>query len=456
MALTTIPVTSACDPCREIEKLCQIPNTFKVEKCNDLPIDPIQFAGTCLPIQITPYYQGSITFCCPTTCSSATSVSCDLVTCLSVTALTCVDNCVTIDIDTPVRCFPYDICNFVISADCFFDKISATGEPLVACLSASTESECATDYFLKTEICFDSFSSEELCIVEQDKCKRPSSEIKKLPRPVKNVVLSVTGSVSGIQLSGTSRPFDVYPQDIAICLKGENFNIAEEIIERMPCEAPFCDGIGSGPLARNDLFQQYLNAVLGGPISQNIHHGISQFFNNHKDVDRCGIDALIDLSQQMCIDVIDYNLQDAPTEIKRLLNIFSLNESVLFGQQKSFDLSTDTLGKPDNIGDQITEGELISEGERIWAIDFIEKDYHLIYVKALSGDTKYPIEELQDPLLDQVPRLCFYRHLNNPEERICNLLDYEKTKFDFNSSNFEDMGCLLFAQELTNVLCEHK
>jgi hypothetical protein len=84
------------------------------------------------------------------------------------------------------------------------------------------------------------------------------------------------------------------------------------------------------------LFDDFLGSIFGkfpfehDDLGINTYEKISNFNLNHSDIDICNIDSLYDNSNMLELDNTDFKLE-YPNEIKRLMDILSINKSRLWG-----------------------------------------------------------------------------------------------------------------------------
>jgi hypothetical protein len=398
--------------------VCEQPLFFKVEKAPGVPLDIIQFAGTKIPIQITPY----------------------------------------VDDASPVFCFPFEICETKISKICTGYGVSSFCE--TSCVSAILETDCSENYQFLSEVYFSDLVPRIEDILVSGDCEAPKYITKKYLDPILNITISVTGTVEGITLTGISEPFNLYPLDSELILKGEDFSIAEEILKRMPDNVALCDGSEIFGLSNSQNFRNYISTIFDNTNSYNIYGGISNFFENHKDPERMTINSLVDISTQLNIPLIDYGISDGPYEINKLLQIFSMNPINVFGFDSTWDLGQE------NIGDLLNNTSLVSSGQKIWMKDFKTNKNHILHLTEISGQDLYTIERVRENITDVAPflfdtispcyptnNLCFYEHIVVPSIFPENgIIDREKNTLYLDEDNWEDIGEILFAAELTKGL----
>jgi hypothetical protein len=395
-----------------------MPMFFKIEKTLGVSLDKIQFAGTCIPIEITPYYNDS----------------------------------------SPVLCYPYKICTTKINSICWNSEVSSIFE--TNCISAKYESNCSENYQLLTNINFTKLSPFEEEIQISNECEYPEKIKRKYLNPIRNISISVTGIVSGITLTGISNTFDLYPLESKLILKGEHFNIAEEVLIRMPNEISWCDGIELVPLSMNLNFKNYINEIFDKDRSYYIYENILNFFDNHRNPDTMNINALMDISNQLNIPIIDNGISDGPPEIEKLLQVYSMNPTTVFGYENSWDLN-----ERENVGDIILENISLTAGNKIWIKNYRSDNMQIFHLPQISGQNVYDLKTLKQNIMSIAPYffdtislcfppdVCFFKHIKTKELfPRKGLIDWEKNELYIEENNWEEIGEVLFASELTKGL----
>jgi hypothetical protein len=86
----------------------------------------------------------------------------------------------------------------------------------------------------------------------------------------------------------------------------------------------------------NFLFDDFLGSIFGkfpfehDDLGVNTYEKISNFNINHSDIDTCNIDFLYDSSNMLDLDNTDFKIE-YPNQIKKLMDILSINKSRLWG-----------------------------------------------------------------------------------------------------------------------------
>jgi hypothetical protein len=117
------------------------------------------------------------------------------------------------------------------------------------------------------------------------------------------------------------------------------------------------------------LFEKFLPSIYGTyPFSHQdlgllSYEKISNFVLNHSDIDTCEIDKLYSLSDATNTNTSDYQL-NYPPDIKKLMDILSINQSILWGSvpknQNNFDSSYNE--EKSNKGSLLTSNYMVTAG----------------------------------------------------------------------------------------------
>lgn len=186
-----------------------------------------------------------------------------------------------------------------------------------------------------------------------------------------------SGAYSSLPVRGTSTPFNVYDLN-------NSFNIAK-VNEEFDCAEYFRSLALPEILHENPvLFEEFLEAVVGnGVVSKEdigrvAYERIANFVQTHGDFETAEITQLMSFADQLSVPFNKYGA-DFPTEVNRLLNLFSVPKHRLRGQVV---YETD-LNK--NIGPLLTETSLVTAEQYIFAKDRFYEKYQLVYVAPLSS-----------------------------------------------------------------------
>lgn len=175
-------------------------------------------------------------------------------------------------------------------------------------------------------------------------------------------------------ISGLSTYFDILNPTPTISKKGENFNSIENIKSYISQESLF---------SKNVLLDDFIGQIVGKnenveEIGKVVYEKILNFVQNTSDIDTCGIQELLSLSEQTGTDLKKY-IYSYPPSIRRAMDILSINHKKLFGSINTFDKNFKKYDKNNNIGDEIKiENGTFIAGEKIIKYDMFSDDYKLI------------------------------------------------------------------------------
>jgi len=211
-----------------------------------------------------------------------------------------------------------------------------------------------------------------------------------LENPIEDIQLYANQTLindqgSEFNLNGTSSFFSVYPSNfITFQKKNEDFDMTETL-KSLRFQEILLDN--------NVLFDEYIRSIFGDitsspdSLGKKIHEKIANFFQNHYDIDRCEVTALISLMDMVGLDSNTYESSQLkyPEKIKRLINLLSIKPSKLFGFENLFSenfnprggIPNDTFGK--NLGNKIdTNTYTITAGTPIVSHEKFSKDYSIL------------------------------------------------------------------------------
>ena len=149
------------------------------------------------------------------------------------------------------------------------------------------------------------------------------------------------------------------------------------------------------------LFDQFLPSIYGyypynhqdfGIIS---YEKISNFILNNNDIDTCEIDKLYSLSDATDTNTEDF-LLNYPLEIKRLMDIFSINQTKLFGsvQKNQNNFKTPSDDGQFNRGKLLTSTYSVTAGVPVILKTKSLNKYELIQTGPFVGLNEYPLDYL--------------------------------------------------------------
>ena len=179
-------------------------------------------------------------------------------------------------------------------------------------------------------------------------------------------------------LSGSSS-FSLYPKDYYSLYKvNEDFDF-EGMIKDLRFQEVLLDD--------NIFFTDYIGSIFGGVSSNNaalgktLYESIINFVQNTSDIDVCNITALEGLSKLVDNETLIYH-SNHPPEIKRLINLFSVQYNKFRGYQNQFSQNFDPRNRTtretygSNLGDEVSFlTYIMSGGEDIVAYEKFSGNY---------------------------------------------------------------------------------
>jgi len=102
-------------------------------------------------------------------------------------------------------------------------------------------------------------------------------------------------------------------------------------------------------LDKEVFFDQFLGVILGGlsaqpyELGKTVHEKVANFVNNRSDVDKVNVDALLSLCNELTLDFEEYNYL-YPPQLKRLVDLLSIKQRILWGTQNKYALNFDNRG----------------------------------------------------------------------------------------------------------------
>lgn len=117
---------------------------------------------------------------------------------------------------------------------------------------------------------------------------------------------------------------------------------------------------------------------------------IANFVLNNSDVDVCEIKSLYSLAQSINESIDDYSL-NYPLDMKKVMNILSINMSRLYGSVNKNQNDFNTTG---NLGRLLLPEDKIKAGETVILKTTSLNKYELISTGLINGKTEYTINEL--------------------------------------------------------------
>lgn len=231
-----------------------------------------------------------------------------------------------------------------------------------------------------------------------------------------------------LPINGKSSPFKVY--DI-----NESFKIAK-VNEDFDTAGYFKSLALPQILKTNDyLFDKFFTAVLGNgdlaseSIGETVYEKIANFVQTHGDLETVDIKQLTSFAEAMDVNARNYG-GGFPREINKFLNLFSINKHFLRGQI-DYDADVDN-----NVGRILTDVDVVSAGQYIFARSKRYNEFQLVYVTPLdSGESQYTlnlleVEGFKKPLLDNY---YFFLYQPSPVGFKNNIIDWNS---DFTTLNY--------------------
>lgn len=208
-----------------------------------------------------------------------------------------------------------------------------------------------------------------------------------------SATVTIQTSAGNVVLTGSSVEFDiqVYSELFGISKINEDFNMAGTIKSYALQET----------IARNTvLFDELIGQIVGDgdsepeSIGKATHERIANYVENHSDVDKCNIDKLYSLCQEMGIPIEDYNLE-YPSNLRRIMNIVSIPYARLKGSRekfaRDFKQSLEMYSSP-NLGEQLdTTTYQITAGVDIVIQEKHTDAYEIIHTVTLNSQFIYPL-----------------------------------------------------------------
>jgi hypothetical protein len=244
-------------------------------------------------------------------------------------------------------------------------------------------------------------------------------------------------SLSSVLLSGVSNEFSVKEfEDVnRVRRVNESFNNAE-----------YFKNLALPEYFKNNtkLFDQFFAGTVGTSnlsasedMGQTIYEKIANFASNHADIDTCNIDQLLSFADEVDESVLDY-AANYPFEIKRLLDIFSIPRSKLWGLKEQKPLF------PQSIGAEYEPSDFIQAGEKIIAKNKFDNSIKIISVPIQNGEEIYRLSSflgygLQQPIFSHY---LFYRYEPVYSDKyVENIIDWgsELTSMSPNLSSYEEL-----------------
>lgn len=204
---------------------------------------------------------------------------------------------------------------------------------------------------------------------------------------------TVTTTVSNA-LTGESNSFSVFADNQYKVEKNSEYFDATELYKDLRYQEALLDD--------NVMFEDFIGTIVGDlssspdTIGKRVHDKISDYVSNISDIDKCNIKALYSLYSMVDGEISDFeNFRfSLPSNLSRLLDIFSINKSLLLPGRNQFARDFDTKRHTIrnnvygiNLGDRITDLEtaILSASSPIVAKSKFSETYRYINTDVLSS-----------------------------------------------------------------------
>jgi hypothetical protein len=196
-------------------------------------------------------------------------------------------------------------------------------------------------------------------------------------------------------ITGSSNLFDIYPDTGAfnITKVNENWN-ASGYYNSLRYQESLLD--------KQVFFDQFLGVILGGlnaqpyELGKTVYEKIANFVDNRVDIDKCNLDALLDLCKELSIEFEEYNYL-FPPQVRRLVDMLSIKQSNLWGTRNKYNLNFDNRGTifPNdaygiNLGTEINPlTGYFAFDTPVVAYEIFSGNYKLVNTNYINSDVTY-------------------------------------------------------------------
>ena len=143
-------------------------------------------------------------------------------------------------------------------------------------------------------------------------------------------------------ITGASNLFNIYPStgQYNIAKVNENWNAAG-FYDSLRYQETLLD--------KQVFFDQFLGAIVGGldaqpyELGKTVYEKIANFVNNNADISKANINELISFCQELTVEFDQYNLT-LPPQLRRLVDLLSIKQSTLWGNNNKFTQNFNTQG----------------------------------------------------------------------------------------------------------------
>jgi hypothetical protein len=176
-------------------------------------------------------------------------------------------------------------------------------------------------------------------------------------------------------------------------------------------------------------------------IGKMIYEKISNYVLNNSDIDTCNVEQFYSMFEEVGQKTPKF-LQNFPSKIKRLLNLFSVNLNRLEGDREKFGKDFGLYLSNVNMGEQITTNPFtINAGEKFVFRTKYSDFYELIEAVELNGSSSYDIDVLAENYGFKLPIFEYYevyRYLETyTNTRNEGIIDWENSNLSEGNS-YED------------------
>jgi hypothetical protein len=199
-------------------------------------------------------------------------------------------------------------------------------------------------------------------------------------------------------INGTSNLFSINSPGSFLVKKNENYNLNEKIKSFVLQESVF---------NATTLFDDFMNAILNGndettnELGKVIYEKISNYVENHADIDKCTLESLQSLYLQYGFKLKKY-FNQLPVNVRRVFDILSINQRVLFGNANTFNnnfvLSSFYADPKSNLGNELDiQTDMFMPGQPIITYELFSERYNLIINTLVPGSTTgvpYPLSAI--------------------------------------------------------------
>lgn len=191
-----------------------------------------------------------------------------------------------------------------------------------------------------------------------------------------------------------------------------------------------------------NLFNNFLGSIFGNEPLQHDDLGvvsyekIANFISNKSDIDTCNVDDLYDISDSLDLNTDDFRL-NFPVEMKKIMDLFSINQSKLFGGELYDYQNFKTANEYSNFnrGEKLkTSSYIVSAGIPVILKERSLDSYNLIQTGTINNNLYYNLNVLANHLNlnnDWSQYYDFYEFI--PSSNVINMenvIDWDNTNFD--------------------------